>query len=150
MGKSQKPLCIVVDESLYQVNVEYWITLAAQGFDIIRDDKRAIVDLHLAPHAMRMTADMMATMPSAIKLAIAGSRALRYAPHGAGAVKGKPKVAKDKKPRKGAHSTITTTVVDGGTSGVITTHLTTTEQIERAGGTTSYTVSETTDNERVS
>ena len=142
MGKSSKPLCIIIDETLYQADIEYWTTLRKQGFEIIRDDTREIVDIYLAPRAMRMTADMMKAMPSAVSLAIKGARELRYAPHGTGAVKGKPKGAKDKKPRKGKNSAIKVEAGDGGTSGDAQVHSATTGKGEGVREATNSTASE--------
>ena len=104
MGKSSKPLNIHLDTSLFDAHRDYWLTLQEQGFVLTIVDGKEI-DMYIAPHAMRITADMITALPSTITLAIKGARELRYAPHGKGAEKGKPKVAKDKKPRKGKNST---------------------------------------------
>lgn len=79
MGQTQKPLHIVIDKSLYDINEEQWVSLRAQGhtIEIITG---IIPDLYLAKHAMRMTVDMLLQLPSSFTLAIAGARALRYPP----------------------------------------------------------------------
>jgi hypothetical protein len=84
---------------------------------------------------------MLATMPAAKELAIKGARALRYAPHGKPLTKGKA-IAKAKKSHKRKHVEEQTQTIIVGAPAVITGNSTTTEQVERVGGSTSYTVSE--------
>ena len=123
--------------------------MIGQGFDI-QLLPATPPDIIIAPYAMRMTTDMLAAMPSALKLAITGARNLRYAPHGTGAVKGKSKGVQNKATRKRKDDSQSTQTVIDGASGAITGNSTTTEQVERVGGSTNYTASETTNDERVS
>ncbi len=148
MGLSSKPLTIIIDETLYQANVEYWTTLMNQGFIITREDKREIVDLILAPYAMRFTADMLTQLPAALDLAIKGARALRYAPHGVTIKKGVSN-AKASKPRKGKHAAIKTEAVTGGEPPVESLRPLTPGTTQGVGGTTAVPASETTHDERI-
>lgn len=103
----------------------------------------------MAPYAMRMTADMLTNMPAALKLAIAGARALRYAPHGTTPTKGKTKSAQAKKPNKRKHTEEQTKTIVAGEATAITGSSTTTEQVERAGGSASFTTSTPSNDERI-
>ena len=96
---------------------------------------------------MRMTTDMLAAMPSALKLAITGARNLRYAPHGTEAVKGKGKSAQNKKPRAGKNSTLKVEASTGGTPGDAQVHSASVGADQGVGGTTVHTISDTTNNE---
>ena len=147
MGKSSRPLAIHVTHSLYSIASELMDNFVAQGYTIVIIPEGTEPDLFLAPYAMRMTTDMLTAMPSALSLAIKGARELRYAPHGTGAVKGKPKVAKDKKPRKGKNSTLKVKAGDGGTPGDAQVHSAPTREDQGVGGTTINEVSHTTNNE---
>ena len=149
MGKTSKALHIVLDQSLYDAIKDEWVALQEQGHNI-EVVTGTIPDLYIAPFACRMTADMLTAMPSALKLAITGARNLRYAPHGTGAVKGKSKGVQNKATRKRKDDSQSTQTVIDGASGAITGNSTTTEQVERVGGSTNYTASETTNDERVS
>ena len=79
MGQTQKPLHIVLDKSLYDISEEQWVSMRAQGHTI-EVITGVIPDLYIAQHAMRLTANMLQQLPSAFALAMAGARALRYAP----------------------------------------------------------------------
>lgn len=112
MGKSSKPLIIQIDKSLHDATPEQWGLFIEQGYGITVLDGEP-PDLILAPYAMRMTADMLLQLPAALRLAIQGARALRYAPHGVVIGKGK-KGVKTTKPRKRKNATKQTeTVIPG-------------------------------------
>ena len=97
MGKSSKPLIIHIPKELHDATPEQWGIFIEQGYDIVVLEGD-LPDLYLAPYAMRMTADMLQQLPAALRLAIQGARALRYAPHGVTLGKGK-KGVKTTKPR---------------------------------------------------
>lgn len=118
MGKSSKPLHIVIHQSLYDAAPEHWETLLAQGFTIEKLDGTE-PDLILAPYAMRMTADMVQQLPTAFELAVKGARALRYAPVSTDSAtwkKGKPKRASNTKRSKRKDTTQQTEAAPGGES----------------------------------
>lgn len=113
MGKTSKPLYIQISADIYKTAEQMWADLTTQGHTVqILQYEEYIPDIILAPNAMRMTPAMLVEMPSALKLAIEGSRLLRYAPHGKGVEKGKPKVAKGKKPHKGKYAEVKTEAID--------------------------------------
>ena len=89
MGLSSKPLTIHISHDLYASHQLKWDTLREQGFDIQVCGEQ-VIDLYLAPYAMRLTVDMLTQLPAALDLAIKGARALRYAPHGVTIKKGSP------------------------------------------------------------
>ena len=141
MGQTQKPLHIVLDKSLYDISEEQWVSMRAQGHTI-EVITGVIPDLYIAQHAMRLTANMLQQLPSAFALAMAGARALRYAPVAKDptAWKGGKKNAKAKGTHKRTHATKQTKATDTGEPPATT-------EDQGTGGTAVSTVSETTNDE---
>ena len=119
MGKSSKPLTIMLSEDLYESHRTKWDELESQGYTILMDSPD-YPDIYLAPYAMRMTADMLTQLPAALDLAIKGARALRYPPKGATEWKG-AKGVKAKVTRKRANAEIQAEAVTDGESILATT-----------------------------
>ena len=160
MGLSSKPLYIQVELSLFNSNIEKWVGFINQGhfIEVINEygesssppiaiDQVVMPhgkpDIYLAPHAMRMTADMLKQLPSALDLAITGARTLRYGPttKDPTAWKGaKKKNVKAAKPRKGKHSTVKAEAPIGGEHDASHDH-------QRDGGEVKVPVVETTNRE---
>lgn len=140
MGTSSKPLHILIDQSLYDANELGWMSLRDQGhtIDII---SIPVPDIYLAPHAMRMTPDMLLQLPTAFTLAMKGARELRYGPTMKGASTWKNKNAQGKKTRTRKNSTVKVESTVGGE------HPPTTQD-SGVGGSTVDPVSDPTDVER--
>jgi hypothetical protein len=115
MGNTSKPLYIQVSADIYKTSEQMWAELTEQGHTIqVLQYESSTPDIILAPNAMRMTSDMLVSMPAALGLVIKGARALRYAPHGKPPTKGKAS-AKGKKPHKGRGTQIKTETIDSST-----------------------------------
>lgn len=110
MGRTSKPLHIQLADVLYQANKIQWDEMTEQGHTIEIIPEPA-PDIYLAPYAMRMTADMLAQLPTAISLAVKGARALRYAPKVTTEWKGKAS-GKNKKARTRKNAAKQVEVVD--------------------------------------
>lgn len=98
-------------------------------------------DLILAPFAQRMTGDMLLQLPAALRLAIQGARALRYAPHGVILGKGK-KGVQGKKTYKRKNPKVQTEAAGGGQPPVDTGELRPQGEAQGVGGATEVPVSE--------
>jgi hypothetical protein len=96
VGKTSKPVHLLVDQAILDAAPEQWQVLKDQGH-LIDNLSIALRDIEgvpiiVAPTAMRMTAAMVTDLPKAIELLIKGARALQHSPAGGeGWTKGKPK-----------------------------------------------------------
>ena len=147
MGLSSKPLTIHISYDLYASHQLKWDILREQGFDIQVCGEQ-VIDIYLAPYAMRMTVDMLTQLPAALDLAIKGARALRYAPHGVTIKKGSPSAKGTKAPTK-RKSTKQAEVVAGGEPPVESLRLLTSGTTQGVGDTAAVPVSEATHDERI-
>ena len=113
MGKTSKPLTIQVAQELLESHKELLSRLLEQGFNIATLPTEPVVDIILAPNAMRMTSDMLTQMPAALDLAIKGARTLRYGPTGVLTKKKGVKNVQNKTTRSRKNSAIKTEITDG-------------------------------------
>lgn len=149
MGKTSKPTHIQMSESLYECNKEQWEEMRAQGHSIEiieRCMEGPMPDLLIAPFAMRMTTDMLQQLPAALRLAIQGARALRYAPHGVTLKKG-TKGVKTTKPHKGRNAKVKTEAPLPGQLSFVTGESTAQGSDHGDAGGSLHTVSNTTNDE---
>lgn len=120
MGKTSKPVLLLVDQAILDADPEKWKELMDQGhqIEVLKVEGPPIV---VAPYAMRMTVAMMKDLPKAIDLLIKGARALQHSPQGGAEwMKGKPKRVANTNKGKRKNSKVKVEDSDGASSAAST------------------------------